>query len=188
MQGSAPPSRPPLARQLTWWALAFPAVLLVAMATGSVYLLNWIHVLSGALWTGADLLMGFILGPVLRRLEPPTRAAVIAYLVPRTLLYFPMVALTAGTAGWFLASRLGFMTPGNPLRPWTLLALAMVLVMTLIGLGVLLPNSFRIWREVGRPIPDRERIIRLNGINIRLAGLQGLMQMGIILVMAHFVF
>ncbi len=182
------PEAAPLARQLTWWALAFPAALLAALVAHSLYLLNWIHVLSGALWTGADLFMGFILGPVLRRLEPPARTAVIAYLVPRTLLYFPMVALTAGSAGWFLASRLGFLTPGNPLRLWAILALAMVLVMTVIGLGVLLPNNFRIWRELGRPAPNRERIIRLNSINIRLAGLQGLMQVSIILVMARFVF
>ena len=178
----------PLVRQLTWWALAFPATLLTALAAHSLYLLNWIHVLSGALWPGADLFMGFLLGPVLRRLEPSARTAVIAYLVPRTLLFFPMISLTAGTAGWFLAVKLGFMAVGSPLRPWVIIALAMVLVMTLIGLGILLPNSFRIWREITHPIPNRERIVRLNGINLRLAGLQGLMQVTIILVMAHFVF
>ena len=59
-----------------------------------IYLLNWIHVLSGALWSGADLFMGFILGPTLRMLDIRARTALIAYLVPRTLLYFPMVSLT----------------------------------------------------------------------------------------------
>ena len=130
----------------------------------------------------------FSLGPVMRRLEPSVRAGVIAYLVPRTLLFFPMVSLTAGTAGWFLAVKLGLLASGNPLRPWVILALAMVLVMTAVGLGVLLPNSFRIWRELGGATPDRERIVRLNGINLRLAGLQGLMQVAIILVMAHLAF
>ncbi|MHB1543551.1 MAG: hypothetical protein ACYCS1_05560 [Gammaproteobacteria bacterium] len=178
----------PLVRQLTWWALAFPAILLVALEVQSLYLLNWIHVLSGALWTGADLFMGFILGPVMRRLEPAARTAVITYLVPRTLLFFPMVSLTAATAGWFLAVKLGFLALGSPERPWVIFALAMVLVMALTGLGILLPNSFRIWRELARPAPNRERIVRLNGINLRLAGLQGLMQVTIILVMAHFVF
>ncbi len=180
--------RAPLSRQLTWWAIAFPAALLIALGAHDLYLLNWIHVLSGALWTGADLFMGFILGPVMRRLEPSVRAGVIAYLVPRTLLFFPMVSLTAGTAGWFLAVKLGLLASGNPLRPWVILALAMVLVMTAVGLGVLLPNSFRIWRELGGATPDRERIVRLNGINLRLAGLQGLMQVAIILVMAHLAF
>ena len=92
----------PLWRQLTWWTLAFPIVMIVAIARQDIYLLNWIHVLSGALWTGADLFMGFILGPVLRMLDMRARTALIAYLVPRTLLYFPMISLTAGTTGWFL--------------------------------------------------------------------------------------
>ena len=99
----------PLLHQLTWWTLAFPAVMIVAIARHDIFLLNWIHVLSGALWTGADLFMGFLLGPVLRRLDMPARTALIAYLVPRTLLYFPMVSLTAGTSGWFLVDWLGYM-------------------------------------------------------------------------------
>jgi hypothetical protein len=31
-----------------------------------------------------------------------------------------MVALTAGTAGWFLAEWLGFMLPANPMRSLTM--------------------------------------------------------------------
>jgi len=58
--------------------------MIVAIARYDIYLLNWIHVLSGALWTGADLFMGCI--PVLRMLDIPARTALIAYLVPRTLL------------------------------------------------------------------------------------------------------
>src|ERR1700704_537118 len=91
---------PPLASQLTWWVLLFPAALALAMAIDSLYLLNWVHVLSGVLWTGADLFMGFIIGPVMRSLQPQQRQAVITYMTPRTMLYFPVVAITAGTAGW----------------------------------------------------------------------------------------
>src|SRR2546423_15639022 len=91
---------PPLWRQLTWWVLLFPGAMLLAMSLHSVYLLNWVHVLSGVLWTGADLFMGFIIGPVLRSLDMRSRMAGIGYLGPRTLLYFPIVGLTAGTAGW----------------------------------------------------------------------------------------
>jgi hypothetical protein len=96
MTVTTPPLRP-LWRQLTWWTLAFPFVMIVAIARHDIFLLNWIHVLSGALWTGADLFMGFILGPVLRMLDMRARTALIAYLVPRTPLYFPVVSLTAGT-------------------------------------------------------------------------------------------
>ena len=175
-------------RQLTWWVLLFPAALVLSMALDSLYLLNWVHVLSGVLWTGADLFMGFILGPVLRSLQPQVRTAVIAYLTPRTLLYFPVVSLTAGTAGWALAARLGYNTPGSPFYFWAMLSLGLVLVMTVVGLGFLLPNALRIWRELGRPEPDREKIMRLNRYNIWLSGGQGVMQVAMILIMAHFRF
>jgi uncharacterized membrane protein len=177
----------PLYRSLTWWALAFPIVMIAALATRNLFLLNWIHVIAGALWTGADLFMGFILGPVLRRLEMPARTAVIAILVPRTLLYFPMVSLTTTTAGWFLAGRIGFLDPAHPQFPWVVGALVLVALMTVQGLGIFLPNALRIWLELQKAIPNRERIIALNRINIFVSGLQGLMQIAIILIMAHFV-
>jgi uncharacterized membrane protein len=180
------PARP-LLHQLTWWTLAFPVVMIVAIARHDVFLLNWIHVLSGALWTGADLFMGFLLGPVLRRLDMPARTALIAYLVPRTLLYFPMVSLTAGTSGWFLVDWLGYTLSESPMYRLTLISLVLVAVMTVQGLGFLLPNSLRIWSELRRPEPDRERIVRINGINIWLAGMQGVLQIATIFVMAQYV-
>ena len=79
----------PLWHQLTWWTLAFPLVMILAILRHDIFLLNWIHVLSGALWTGADLFMGFILGPVLRMLDmvtsyvsrfvPPSKEEVTIY-------------------------------------------------------------------------------------------------------------
>lgn len=177
----------PLWRQLTWWSVAFPVVMMFAIARRDLYLLNWIHVLSGALWTGADLFMGFILGPVLRALDIRSRTALIAYLVPRTLLYFPMVSLTAGTAGWFLADWLGYTTPGGPMFGMVVISLTLVGAMTIMGIGFLLPNTLRIWAELRRPEPNRERIVRINRINIWLAGTQGVLQIAIILVMAKYV-
>ena len=177
----------PLARQLTWWTLAFPVVMVAALVRHDLYFLNWIHVLSGALWTGADLFMGFILGPVLRALDLRSRTRLIAYLVPRTLLYFPMVSLTAGTSGWFLVDWFGYATPDSAAFDLVVISLALVAVMTVMGLGFLLPNSLRIWIELRKPEPNRERIVRINRINIWLAGTQGVLQIAIILVMAKFV-
>lgn len=177
----------PLWRQLTWWTLAFPIVMIVALMRHDIYLLNWIHVLSGALWTGADLFMGFILGPVMRMLDLRARTALIAYLVPRTLLYLPMVSLTAGTAGWYLADWLGFTTSAGLMYNLVLMSLGLVAVMTVMGLGFLLPNSLRIWMELRRPEPNLDRIVRINRINIWLAGTQGVLQITIILVMAKYV-
>lgn len=174
-----------LLRQVTWWVLAFPLVMCVALALHSLRLLNWIHVLSGVLWTGADIFMGFIVGPVMRHLTVPQRAAVVAYLVPRTLLYFPAVSLTTSTAGWYLAAWLGMTNPASAQYPWIVSALVLITLMTIAGIFVMLPNSVRIWLELRKPEPDSAFMIRLNRINISLAGAQGLMQVAIIVVMSH---
>ena len=161
--------------------------MIVALVQHDFRLLNWIHVLAGVLWTGADIFMGFILGPVLRRLDVPHRAAVISYLVPRTLLYFPAVSLTTSTAGWYLAAQLGWITPGSSEFGWVVAALVLVSFMTVLGLGFMLPNSLRIWFELRKPQPNRELIIGLNRYNIITAGVQGVAQVAIIVVMSHFV-
>lgn len=161
--------------------------MIVALARRDLALLNWTHVLAGSLWTGADVFLGFVLGPVMRRLPPEHRISVIEYLVPRTLLYLPAMSLTAGTAGWYLAAWLGWLAPGTANFPWVVAALVLVTLMTVQGLGVLLPNSLRIWFELRKAAPRREFMIRLNRINLYLSGVQGVMQVAIYVVMAHFV-
>ena len=183
----AQPSAGRLSRQLTWWVLVLPAAMIGALIRHNLYWLDYTHVMSGALWTGADLFLGFVLGPVLRRLEPAQRRAVISYLTPRTLLYMPVVALTTGTAGWYMAHWLGFFNPANPNYLWIIGALVITLILALQGLGVILPNNLRILREIQKGEPDIERIWRINRVNIILAGVQGTLQVMIILVMAHVV-
>lgn len=41
-----------------------------AMNFGTKTILDYVHVLTGGLWTGIDLFMGFVLGPVLGGLQP----------------------------------------------------------------------------------------------------------------------
>src|SRR5579883_2561085 len=88
-----------------WVALAF-AVIAAAIAIGNLWFLNWIHVLAGGLWTGIDLFMGFVVGPILRAAPFEARRAVITRLTPKTLFLMPTLSIVTGTSGWFLAKQL----------------------------------------------------------------------------------
>ncbi len=162
---------------------------LVAMAAaivwGSDWLLDFIHVLAGALWTGIDLFMGFVIGPILRRLALDARRAVISAIVPRTLVLMPTLAIITSTAGWFLAERMGFLAVGYPEFYWVIAALAIVTVLTVQGLGYLLPTNLRIYFELQKPRPDGEKIGRWMHAYVRVVGVQGVMQVAIIVVMAR---
>ena len=48
------------------YALAALAVMIAAIVLDNFWLLNFIHVSTSLLWTGVDLYMGFVLGPILR--------------------------------------------------------------------------------------------------------------------------
>ncbi len=105
----------------------------VAILSPSLWFLNFVHVMTGALWTGIDLFMGFIVGPVLRKVSFETRRAIIAGLIPRTLILMPTLSTITSTAGWFLALRMGFLDVSYPEFWWVIAALAIVTVLTVQG-------------------------------------------------------
>ena len=166
-------------------AAAF-AVMTVAIVSPSLWFLNFVHVMTGALWTGIDLFMGFVIGPILRSVSFETRRAIIAGLIPRTLILMPTLSIITSTAGWFLAVRTGFLDLGYPEFWWVIAALAIVTVLTVQGLGYLLPTNLRLYFEVQKAQPDAQKIARWTKTYVRVVAVQGTMQVAIIVVMARF--
>ena len=166
-------------------ALAF-AVLTAAILSPSLWFLDFIHVMTGALWTGIDLFMGFVIGPVLRGVSLDTRRAMIAGIIPRTLILMPTLSTVTSTAGWFLAVRMGFLDVGYPQFWWVIAALAIVTVLTVQGLGYLLPMNLKLYFEISKPSPDPDKLKRWMRTYVRVVAVQGTMQVAIIVVMARF--
>ncbi|MBI2909179.1 MAG: DUF4149 domain-containing protein [Chloroflexi bacterium] len=154
--------------------------LVYAMNFGSLTTLNYVHIMTGALWTGIDLFMGFVLGPVLGAMAPRDRAAVFMRLVPRMTFLMPVLAGVTATAGIELAQRMGF----SLTSPWPLAALIITGLLALQGFGLLLPNEIRIFRELLSDSPDIDKISRLGMRTAMLGGVQGVLQLAIIFVMA----
>ena len=172
------------------WYLAAAAAALAVMAVAilgpSDWFLNFVHVMTGTLWTGIDLFMGFVVGPVLRHLPLSARRAVIAGIIPRTLVLMPTLSIVTSTAGWFLARRMGYLDVGYPEYYWVMAALIIVTLLTVQGLGYLLPTNLRIYFELQKAQPDTEKIGRMMRSYVRAVALQGVMQVAIIVVMARF--
>jgi hypothetical protein len=185
---TAPPVRaaaPLRAWYLVAAAAAF-AVMTAAILSPSFWFLNFVHVMTGALWTGIDLFMGFVIGPILRNVSFETRRAMIAGLIPRTLILMPTLSIITSTSGWFLAVRMGFLDLGYPEFWWVIAALAIVTVLTVQGLGYLLPTNLRLYFEVQKTQPDAQKIARWMRTYVRVVAVQGTMQVAIIVVMARF--
>lgn len=171
-------------RYIGYAAIAF-AVMIAAINIGNLWFLNFVHVSTSLLWTGIDLFMGFVLGPILRRVEPQARRAVLLRLTPRTLFLMPTLAIITGTTGWYLAQARGFTELPWPEYGWVAAALALVVAMTVQGMGYLLPTNLRVCFELQKPNPDYGRIARMMQSFFFAVAAQGVMQIAIIVIMAR---
>ena len=168
------------------WALLALAVMVAAIRIGNFWFLNFVHVSSSLLWTGIDLFMGFVLGPILRRADLAVRRDVVRQLTPRTLFLMPTISIIAGTTGWFLAVKLGYTALPWPQFGWVAAALALVTLMTIQGLGFLTPVNVLVCLELQRDKPDLVKISRWMSWYFYAVALQGTMQVAIIIVMTRF--
>jgi len=177
---------PPYTKKLLTWSFTIaiipPIVLIGALATKSLYLLDYVHVICGGTWTGFDLYMGLVMSRILRSLDVPARVEIAKRLTPTTFFIIPSLAAVAVTAGIYLAQAEGKFDLSSPL---IIAAGIVVLVLTVQGFGVFMPNGVRIFIELAKSKPDSSKIAKLNMRNIRLAGSQALFQVIIILIMAH---
>jgi hypothetical protein len=163
------------------------AVMAVAIASHDHWFLNFVHVFCGVLWTGIDLFMGFVIGPILRRVDLAVRREIIVRLVPRTLFLMPTLSIITGTTGWYLAEDLGFLALPWPQFGWVVAALALVVAMTAQGVGYLLPTNLRVCLELRRPDPDFPKVGRMMRRFFVAVAAQGVMQVLTIVIMARFV-
>jgi len=172
-------------RNLIWVGLSL-AVMIVAIVINDLWFLNFIHVFAGLLWTGVDLLLGFVIGPILRRLDFPVRRAITMRLMPRLLFIMPTLAIVAPTAGWFMAVDQGYLGLAFPEIWWLIAALAITTILSIQGVLVLLPTNVLVYLEMRKAEPDGQRIGRLMRRYVRVVAFQGTMQIVIIIIMSRF--
>jgi hypothetical protein len=98
----------------------------------------------------------------------------------------PTLSTITSTAGWFLAKRVGFLDLGYPEFWWVIAALTIVTILTVQGLGYLLPVNLRLYFEMQKPQPDGAKIARWMKTYVRVVAVQGTMQVAIIIVMSKF--
>jgi hypothetical protein len=168
------------------WALAAIAAMIAVIVAGNIWLLDFVHVFSSLLWTGVDLFMGFVLGPILRRVDLSVRREIVRRLTPRTLFLMPTVSIISGTTGWFLAVQLGYTALDWPAYWWVAVALTLVTLMTIQGLGFLTPVNVYVCLQLQKPKPDMAKISSWMRWYFYAVALQGLMQVAIIVVMTRF--
>ena len=86
---------------------AIIAGLIVAIAGNWLWALDFFHVVGGGLWTGIDLFVGFVIGPILGGLSRQARREFSIRFMPKMLLIMPTLVTMTLASGWQLARHAG---------------------------------------------------------------------------------
>lgn len=157
--------------------------LVVSIAGNWVWALDFYHVVGGALWTGIDLFVGFVIGPILGRMSIPARIEFTTRFMPKMVVIMPtLVTMTLG-AGFQLARHLGNLNASYPHHGWVVASFIVVGVMTIIALGLLEPANIAVLFELKKRQPDGAIIAKLMQRFIYCAGITGAMQVATLVIM-----
>jgi hypothetical protein len=159
--------------------------LVVSIAADWGWGLDFSHVAGGGLWTGIDLFVGLVIGPILGRLSIPARAEFSARFMPKMVLIMPTVVLMTLASGLQLALRDHNLDPSNPNHGWLIASFVVVGIMALIALGILEPANIAVLFEMKKPQPNGEIIAKLMRRFIYTAGITGLMQIATLIIMTR---
>jgi hypothetical protein len=157
--------------------------LIVAIATNRLWALNFFHVVGGGLWTGIDLFVGLIIGPILGRLSIPARIEFSTRFMPKMLLVMPTLVTMTLAAGWQLARHLGNLSANYPNHNWLVASYIVVGVMAVIALGLLEPANVAVLFELKKPQPNGELVGKLMRRFAYTAGITGIMQVATLVIM-----
>lgn len=172
-------------RNLVWMALAL-GVMTFAILWQDEWLLRYVHVASGLLLTGADILFGFVVGPIVRKLPFEARRAFSLNMLPKTLFIMQTLGIMAPISGWFLAVQYGYLDLDYPAFWWVVGALTVSGLLAIQGLGLLLPANLRAYLEMRKENPDPARVQRIMRTYFYTMASQGLLQVGIVAIMVKF--
>jgi hypothetical protein len=137
------------------------------------------------MWTAFDLFLGFVIGPILRRLSVPARIELTTRLMPKMILIMPSLVACTLAAGWQLARHLGDLASSYPEHGWLVAAFVVVAIMSVIALGLLEPANVAVLFELKKPQPNGEVIARLMRRFIVTAGVTGAMQVATLVIMTR---
>src|SRR5689334_2416067 len=83
------------------------AVLVLVISQDWLWGLTFFHVASGGMWTGIDLFVGLVIGPIIGRMSVQARIEFLVRFMPKMILIMPTLVTMTLSAGWQLALHTG---------------------------------------------------------------------------------
>lgn len=157
----------------------------IAIIIGNIVFLDYVHVLTGAIWTGSDIFLSIILGRVVKTLGSTQKVSIAKNLIPMTMFYIPSTSLLTPGAGLYLAMTENSFVSVSSQFTYSLIAIGVFLVA--ISFLVILPSSYRIIKADDKDVDGTNKIIKNLDYITTFAGIQMVLQIIMIGFMAVFV-
>ena len=161
--------------------------LIAAIASNRLWALDFFHVVGGGLWTGIDLFVGFVVGPIIGRMSIPARIEFSTKFMPKMLLIMPTVVTMTLASGFQLARASGYLDTSYPRHAWIVASFMVVGVMAVIALAYLGPANVAVLFELRKPQPDPLVVQTLMRRFVYTAGITGVMQVATLVIMTRLV-
>ena len=159
--------------------------LVVAIATNRLWAIDFYHVVGGGMWTAIDLFLGFVLGPILGTMSIPSRIELTKRLMPKMVVLMPTLVVMTLAGGFQLARHQGFILSSDKHHGWIVASMIIVGALAVIAIGILEPANIAVLYELRKPNPNGERIGKLMKRFLYTAGITGVLQAGILVVMTR---
>ena len=161
------------------------ALLVTAIAGDWLWGLTFFHIVGGGLWTGIDLFVGFIVGPIIGRMSVQARIEFSVRFMPEMLLLMPTLVTMTLASGFQLARHLGYLDPSYPRHAWIVASFIVVGVMATVALGYLEPANLAVLFELRKPYPNGAVVEKLMKRFVYTAGITGLAQVATLIIMTR---
>lgn len=159
--------------------------LVIAITTNSLWAIGFYHVVGGGMWTAIDLFLGFILGPILGTMSIPSRVELTKRLMPKMVILMPTLVIMTLAGGFQLARHQGFILSSDKHHAWVVASMIIVGALAIVAIGILEPANIAVLYELRKPNPNGERIGRLMKRFLYTAGVTGILQAGILVIMTR---
>jgi len=159
--------------------------LVVAIATNRLWAIDFYHVVGGGMWTAIDLFLGFVLGPILGTMSIPSRIELTKRLMPKMVVLMPTLVIMTLAGGFQLARHQGFILSSDKHHSWIVASMIIVGALAVVAIGILEPANIAVLFELRKPSPNGERIGKLMKRFLYTAGITGVLQAGILIIMTR---
>lgn len=159
--------------------------LILAIATNRFWAIDFYHVVGGGAWTAIDLFLGFVLGPILGTMSIPSRIELTKRLMPKMVVLMPTLVIMTLAGGFQLARHQGFILSSDKHHGWIVASMIIVGALAVVAIGILEPANIAVLFELRKQNPNGERIGKLMKRFLYTAGITGVLQAGILVIMTR---